>query len=115
MLPVSSLKARDSSSPLLSPRLASCAAVAALVTLGGPQALSVIDRPALMRFLLRMCIPPEQGGGMVMHDGELALSSEGSVHAGEALKPRSACRTVSTGQEDHMGHGLSLLLLHRNP
>ncbi|KAL6767596.1 hypothetical protein ACKKBF_B35885 [Auxenochlorella protothecoides x Auxenochlorella symbiontica] len=45
------------------------AAVAALVTLGGPQALSVIDRPALMRFLLRMCIPPEQGGGMVMHDG----------------------------------------------
>ncbi|KAL4432008.1 hypothetical protein ABPG77_000275 [Micractinium sp. CCAP 211/92] len=45
------------------------AAVAALVTLGGEDALSVIDRPKLHAFLLRMCVPPERGGGMTMHEG----------------------------------------------
>ena len=45
------------------------AAVSALVTLGTDKALAVIDRPKLMRFLLRMCRGTEQGGGMTMHDG----------------------------------------------
>ena len=46
------------------------AAVGALVTLGGADALSVIDRPRLHSYLLRMCIPPERGGGMTMHEGK---------------------------------------------
>ncbi|GAB4823274.1 hypothetical protein N2152v2_010320 [Parachlorella kessleri] len=45
------------------------AAVAALVTLGGEEALGVIDRSLLWSFLLRMCVPPSQGGGMTMHEG----------------------------------------------
>ena len=40
------------------------AAVAALVTLGSPEALDSIDRPAMFEFLKRMCIPPERGGGI---------------------------------------------------
>jgi protein farnesyltransferase subunit beta len=45
------------------------AAVAALVTLGGADALSVVDTKALYAFFLRMCVPPERGGGMTMHEG----------------------------------------------
>ena len=45
------------------------AAVSALVTLGTDRALSVIDRPKLMGFLLRMCRGKEDGGGMTRHDG----------------------------------------------
>ena len=45
------------------------AAVCALVTLGGEDALSIIRRNALMDFFLRMSIPAEQGGGMTMHQG----------------------------------------------
>ena len=45
------------------------AAVAALVTLGGDDALRVVDRLRLQAFLLRMCVPPERGGGMTMHEG----------------------------------------------
>ncbi|PRW59450.1 farnesyltransferase subunit beta [Chlorella sorokiniana] len=45
------------------------AAVAALVTLGGPDALSVVDRPKLHAYLLRMCVPPQRGGGMTMNEG----------------------------------------------
>ena len=30
---------------------------------------AVVDRPKLHAFLLRMCVPPEQGGGMTMHEG----------------------------------------------
>jgi protein farnesyltransferase subunit beta len=45
------------------------AAVCALVTLGGDDALSIIRRDALMDFFLRMSIPAEQGGGMTMHQG----------------------------------------------
>jgi protein farnesyltransferase subunit beta len=39
------------------------------VTLGGAHALAAIDRPALRRFLLEMCVPPAAGGGMRMHAG----------------------------------------------
>ncbi|KAI7844724.1 hypothetical protein COHA_001811 [Chlorella ohadii] len=45
------------------------AAVAALVTLGSEDALSVVDRPKLHAYLLRMCVPPERGGGMTMNEG----------------------------------------------
>ncbi|KAL4859002.1 Protein farnesyltransferase subunit beta [Chlorella vulgaris] len=44
-------------------------AVSTLVTLGGADALQVVDRPKLHSFLLRMCVGPEQGGGMTMHEG----------------------------------------------
>ena len=48
------------------------AAVAALVTLGREDVLALIDRESLFSFLLRMCVPPERGGGMTMHqDGEV--------------------------------------------
>ena len=45
------------------------AAVASLVTLGGADALDVINRETLLQFLLKMCIPSERGGGMTMHEG----------------------------------------------
>lgn len=45
------------------------AAVAAAVTVGG-KALGSIDRAAVRSFLLRMCIPPEQGGGFSVHEGK---------------------------------------------
>ncbi|KAG2423411.1 hypothetical protein HXX76_015376 [Chlamydomonas incerta] len=44
------------------------AAVAAALTVGG-KALASIDRAAVRNFLLRMCIPPEQGGGFSVHEG----------------------------------------------
>lgn len=48
------------------------AAVAALVTLGRKDVLDLINRDSLMSFFLRMCVPPERGGGMTMHqNGEV--------------------------------------------
>jgi protein farnesyltransferase subunit beta len=56
--------------PYQLPHLATTyAAVCTLVTLGGPEALDVVDRPALRRYLLRMCVPAARGGGMTMHEG----------------------------------------------
>ena len=59
--------------PFQLPHLApTYAAVAALITLGGPDALSIVDRDSLQSFFLRMCLPPSQGGGgggMTMHEG----------------------------------------------
>ena len=45
------------------------AAVLALVTLGGQDALSAVDRPILAGFLRSMCRPPEQGGGLSVCQG----------------------------------------------
>lgn len=45
------------------------AAVAALVTLGGEEALELVDRQKLWRYLLSMCVSPSEGGGMTMHQG----------------------------------------------
>jgi protein farnesyltransferase subunit beta len=45
------------------------AAVCALLTLGGDEALASVDRPAVAGFLRRMVVPPERGGGFTMHDG----------------------------------------------
>jgi protein farnesyltransferase subunit beta len=45
------------------------AAVAALVTIGGEDALAIVNRDSLLSFFLRMCIPKERGGGMTMHEG----------------------------------------------
>jgi hypothetical protein len=56
------------------------AAVAALVTLGGEEALRVVDRERLWRFLLRMCVLPVEGGGMTMHQGGAG-----------SLAPRNMC------------------------
>lgn len=47
-------------------------AVATLVTLGGEDALETVDRAALMDYFLRMAVPPDGGGGMIMHEGGLA-------------------------------------------
>lgn len=51
------------------------AAVAALVTIGGPHALHTINRTALQAFLQSRCVPAEQGGGMTMHHGTYGGSS----------------------------------------
>lgn len=59
------------------------AAVASLVSLKDEAALAVIDRDKLMSFFLRLCVPPEQGGGMVMHQGERSWHARG--HAPPAL------------------------------
>ncbi|CAG9467296.1 unnamed protein product [Pedinophyceae sp. YPF-701] len=45
------------------------AAIAALVELGGDDALAVPDRGALWEMLLRHCVPPEEGGGMRVTEG----------------------------------------------
>lgn len=50
------------------------AAVATLVTLGGCEALSVINRGSIMAFLRRMCRPAEQGGGFHLCEGECNAS-----------------------------------------
>lgn len=55
------------------------AAVASLVSLKDETALAVIDRDKLMSFFLRMCVPPEQGGGMVMHQGERSWHVTGNA------------------------------------
>lgn len=44
------------------------ASVAALATLG-PKAVGHLDRASLRRFLERMCVPRDRGGGMTVHDG----------------------------------------------
>lgn len=45
------------------------AAVSALVTLGGENALSIIQRDNLLDFFLRMSVSKQDGGGMRMHQG----------------------------------------------
>uniref|UniRef100_A0A061SE94 Protein farnesyltransferase subunit beta n=1 Tax=Tetraselmis sp. GSL018 TaxID=582737 RepID=A0A061SE94_9CHLO len=45
------------------------AAVCALVTLGTSEALSAIDRPKMLGYLERMCVPRNRGGGFTVHDG----------------------------------------------
>lgn len=48
------------------------AAVATLVTLGGPAALQAVDRQAMLGFLQRMCVPAHLGGGFFLcKDGEV--------------------------------------------
>ena len=59
------------------------AAVAALVTLGGEEALDVIDRGGLLAFLRRMAVPAAQGGGFRMCHGVL-----------QHLAGRSRCRPL---------------------
>jgi protein farnesyltransferase subunit beta len=48
------------------------AAVGALLTLGGRDALDIIDRGAMFEFLCRMAVPPKAGGGFRMHEGVCA-------------------------------------------
>lgn len=48
---------------------ASYAGVAALVTIGTESALACVDRGKMAQFLLSMCIPPSEGGGITMHEG----------------------------------------------
>lgn len=45
------------------------ASVAALVTLGGSDALSLIHRDKILAFFLKMCLPLSKGGGMTVHEG----------------------------------------------
>lgn len=53
---------------------ATYAAVAALVTLGGPEALGVVDRKGMMQFMESMCVDPERGGGFTIYDkGEIDI------------------------------------------
>jgi hypothetical protein len=59
--------------PLQLPHLApTYAATAALVSLGGDEALDAVDRPAMLDFICRMAVPPEHGGGFQVCQGVLA-------------------------------------------
>ena len=59
--------------PLQLPHLApTYAATAALVSLGGDEALDAVDRPAMLDFICRMAVPPEHGGGVQVCQGVLA-------------------------------------------
>ena len=46
------------------------AATASLVSLGGDEALDAVDRPAMLDFVYRLALPPEQGGGFRVCDGD---------------------------------------------
>lgn len=53
---------------------ATYAAVAALVTLGGAEALEIVDRKGMMEFMERMCVDPERGGGFTVYErGEVDI------------------------------------------
>jgi len=68
--------------------------------LGGDAALALIDRPALLGFLRRMCVPPAAGGGMAVHEGGevdirscyLALATAHMLHLDvHAIAEASGC------------------------
>jgi protein farnesyltransferase subunit beta len=56
------------------------AATAALVTLGGEEALRAVDRAAMADFLNRMAVPASQGGGFRVHEGQYARAA--TAHQG---------------------------------
>ena len=61
--------------PLQLPHLApTYAATAALVSLGGDEALDAADRPAMLDFICRLAVPPQHGGGFQVCQGVLARS-----------------------------------------
>ena len=88
-------------------------AIAALVTLGGEDALEVIDREGLMIFLLKMCVSENFGGGMTMHEGGevdvrgcycalascfmLGMDMEPIIEACSLVKFVSACQSHEGG------------------
>lgn len=52
------------------PHLApSYAAVSALITVGGEDAYTSIDRQKLQEFLYRLAVPSDKGGGFAIHEG----------------------------------------------
>ena len=56
--------------PLQLPHLApTYAATAALVTLGGAEALDVVNRAAMLDFICKLAVPPDQGGGFRVCQG----------------------------------------------
>ena len=56
--------------PLQLPHLApTYAATAALVSLGGAEALDAVDRAAMLDFICRLAVPPEHGGGFRVCQG----------------------------------------------
>ena len=56
--------------PLQLPHLApTYAATAALVSLGGAEALDAVNRAAMLDFICRLAVPPEQGGGFRVCQG----------------------------------------------
>ena len=56
--------------PLQLPHLApTYAATAALVSLGGAEALDAVNRAAMLDFIGRLAVPPEQGGGFSVCQG----------------------------------------------
>lgn len=55
------------------------AATAALVTLGGVEALDIVNRAAMLDFISRLAMPPEQGGGFRVCQGLLPSLHEDST------------------------------------
>jgi len=56
--------------PLQLPHLApTYAATAALVSLGGDEALDAVNRAAMLDFICRLAVPPEHGGGFQVCKG----------------------------------------------
>ena len=56
--------------PLQLPHLApTYAATAALVSLGGDEALDAVNRAAMLDFVCRLAVPPEHGGGFQVCEG----------------------------------------------
>ncbi len=55
------------------------AATAALVTVGGAEALDVVNRAAMLDFVCKLAVPPEQGGGFRVCQGVHAILTEAST------------------------------------
>ena len=63
-------------------------------------AAAVVDRPRLLEFFLRMCVAPERGGGMTMHEGE---------GTGGAVRPAGAAAKRCTYCSVHCSAALAVL------
>ena len=73
--------------PLQLPHLApTYAATAAMVSLGGDEALDAVNRAAMLNFVCSLAVPPEHGGGFQVCEGMFA-----KVAASPARSPASQC------------------------
>ena len=70
--------------PMQLPHLApTYAAIACLVTLGGEEALSVIDKAATFTFLQQRAVAPEDGGGFTVCEGDLCHTNHANTQLTE--------------------------------
>lgn len=101
--------------PLQLPHLATnYAAVAALVTIGGEDALNAVDRPGMLNFVRRMCRKPEAGGGFSVCEGKQALRMLLALPLVNLLEhcPHGNSLVMAGGEVDCRGCYTAVAVLH---